>query len=505
MQKELGLLESAGLAVPPILLPDENKCDYEKWAVVACDQFTSRPAYWKDAERIIGASPSTLQLILPEIYLADNFSERIDEIHRTMSEYLGGGVFKAPFKGFILTERKMNESARSEFIMVESARSERNMDNGVWFECIIDKSIRLNKSRWGLIAAIDLEAYSFEPGAKTLIRSTEETAKDRLPPRIEIRRGAALETPHILVLADDPGRTLIEPLAAGACSGRYEKAYDFGLMAGGGHIRGYYIGEAEEREAASPIRRIADAIHALLQKAKADSPDPILFAVGDGNHSLAAAKTYWDEVKATLPESSASNHPLRYALVEILNLHSDAVKFEPIHRALFNADPQTVIGELHAFFAQNGITITYGGSSTAQAGPGAEAAIKPCAGNPASEPQAGDVSPPAHEFEIIYGGGKTAVMRIGNPKTRLPAATLQEFIDVFCEKHPNVRLDYIHGRDELARLAAEEGCFCFAAPPVDKNGFFAYIASNGPMPRKSFSMGEAHEKRYYLESRKLAP
>ena len=448
MDSTTALFSPFGVIVPEILLPDAARCDYKKWSVIACDQFTSQASYWDGVEGFVGGAPSALRLILPEIYLSDGFSGRVADIHKKMDEYLQGDVFGAPFEGFMLVERTFCDKGGDEY------------------------------SRWGLVLAIDLEQYSFAPDAKSLIRSTEETVCDRLPPRIGIRRGAALESPHIKVLVDDSEKLLIEPLSAEAKAGMYEKAYDFELMARGGYIRGYRVcGQA--------LDKIAPAFDGLMQKAKTVSNEPMLFAVGDGNHSLAAAKVFWDEQKSKLPHGGQDSSPARYALVEIINLHSGAVRFEPIHRALYNADPSALISELKEYF---------------------------------DIPRRGELCPPAcsdvhsataqnthcYEYRLMHGGGDL-LLRIHSPAFDLPVAEMQDFLDYFCAKYPTVRIDYIHGEDELKRLVAEEGCFCFLLPPVDKNGFFPAIAVNGPMPRKSFSMGEARDKRYYLEARRIAP
>ena len=437
------MFETYGVTVPEILLPDPARCDLAKWSVVACDQFTSQPDYWKKVDEYVGGSPSALRLVLPEAYLSGGLSGRAAAINNKMGEYLNNNIFAEPYRGFILTERSFEGKSGA------------------------------GSNRWGLILAIDLDKYSYDPNDRALIRSSEETVRDRLPPRVEIRRGAPLELPHVLVLADDARRLLIEPLAEGAKAGLYKKAYDFELMEQGGHIRGYFIG-------GTAIPKIADAFASLLRNARAASAEPLLLAVGDGNHSLAAAKAYWDEIKGTT--DAAQYSPARYALVEIINLYSDAVVFEPIHRALYQANHGEVINEAIKYFNGRGFSLKFN------------------IGNNVGEPGLS-----GFDYLLTYGGGKSAELRVDKPLTSLPVAEIQGFIDDFCEKNPGVKADYIHGKDELARLGAEEGCFCFKLPPVVKSGFFTSLAAGGVMPRKAFSMGEAREKRYYLEARKITP
>ena len=433
----MGAMEAAGVAVPDILLPDASRCDYGKWAVVACDQYTSQPSYWAGIEKTVGDSPSALRLALPEIYLNDDFANHISRVHRTMDDYIDRCIFLQPFSGFILTKRTFAAK---------------------------QPDTRGAESRWGLIAAIDLDAYSFEPDAKTLIRSTEETAPDRLPPRLEIRRGASLELPHVLVLANDRKCALIEPLVKKAEAGLYKKAYDFELMADGGRICGYYI--------ENPRIDMTAAFKTLYADACDSSDCPMLFAVGDGNHSMAAAKVYWDEVKCSLSPDARASHPARYALAEIVNFYSEAVRFEPIHRALYNANIKDLANEAHSF------------------------SIK-------MDPIRGGEARDNIIYEIIYDRVKRAAIKSELCDSSLPIFELQNFLDFYCKKHPYVSLDYIHGSDELDRLAREEGCICFKLPPLKKSGFFQMISEKGPLPRKSFSMGEANDKRYYLEARKI--
>ena len=435
LQQAAEKLEAAGVNIPEILLPDIPADKYGKWPVVACDQFTSQPSYWEGVESHVGSDLSTLRLILPEIYLSGDVTGRINAIHNNMDDYMRAGVFLPPYKGFILT--------RHEYVTDGSGRTDGN-------------------ARWGLVVSVDLEKYSYAPDAGALMRASEETVRDRLPPRIDVRRGAALELPHVLVLADDPEQTLIEPLARDATGGLLKTAYEVGLMEGGGRLRGYYVdGPA--------IIKAADSLWNLFCKAKDMERDPLLFAVGDGNHSLAAAKAFWEFTKETYPPDKLCNHPARYALVELTNLHSDALAFKPIHRALYNADPPDVLNEARKYFNDGNMEI----------------APEKTVENPAD----------MHLYTVRQSSSGTA----------LPVVALQRFIDNFCERRPGVTVDYIHGTEELLRLARDEGRFCFKLPPFDKNLLFPMLAANGPLPRKSFSLGGAREKRYYLEARKILP
>jgi len=365
-----------------------------------------------------------------------------------MDEYLAAGIFAEPFRGFILTER----------IFADNPPGARR--------------------RWGLIIAVDLEKYDFSPDARTLIRPTEATISGRLPPRADIRRGAPLELPHAMLLADDRECSLIEPLAAEAAADRRRIIYDFELLAGGGHIRGYAVtGKA--------LQKAAFAVERLLASAESASDAPMLFAVGDGNHSLAAAKMCWDELRARIPEAQQKAHPARYTLVELLNLHSEAAVFEPIHRAVYNISYKDALDEICAYFKDNGVSVTV----SEQAAP--ETA--------APSPRAG------FAYKIIYGCGKTMVLHVEKPKAKLAATEIQRFIDYLCGKYRTVAIDYIHGADELSRLAREEGCVCLELPPVEKKEFFSFVSQHGIMPNKAFSLGNAKEKRHYLEARRIAP
>ncbi len=424
-----------GLRIPEIMLPREG-CDYEKWAVVACDQYTSDPSYWAKAEEIAGAEPSTLRLMLPEYYLGKpDEEERICAIRETMKEYVDRGTLRKLPKGAILVRRTAE-----------------------------------GRSRLGLVICVDLDAFDYNAGATSLIRSTEKTIVERIPPRLKIRKGAILELPHILILIDDPDRTVIEPLEA--VDG--EVVYDTDLMLGGGHIKGTFLEEGKMQGA-------LEAMSSLYDKAKKTYGDSkaMLMAMGDGNHSLATAKANWEEIKKTVPEAEQEDHPARYALCEIENIHDEGIVFEPIHRVLFaeeKADGETMVKEtLEILRAQN-----------------RDACLLP-AGTEANEDQ--------FAIPVIFGGHEM-VLLIDHPSSEIEVGALQNALDELISQK-GYRIDYIHGEDAVRSLASDSKNAGFLLPPMDKFRLFPAVARDGALPRKTFSMGEAVEKRYYIEARSL--
>ena len=411
------MLEQYALKMPEILLPDE-KYDLGKWAVVACDQYTSQPDYWRRVQETAGGAPSALNLIYPEAWLSQG-DGRIEAINRAMRDY-EKDVLTRRVEGFVLVERTIAPGPRL-----------------------------------GLLAAVDLEQYDFSRGARSLIRPTEGTILERIPPRVRIRQRASLELPHILLLADDPAHTLIEPLYA--ARDRLEKLYDFDLMLGGGHIRGWRVGKEAGLEA---------ALSALMEKA-----DGLLFAVGDGNHSLATARQCWLNIRDGLTEAQRKTHPASWALAEINNLHDPALVFEPIHRALFGADAGKLKRDFAAWLSDRGM------------------ALRGCGA--------------AEAMFTFTAGGVDQPMRIEGLKNPLPLATLQPFLDVWLAGQAGVSIDYIHGEGALRALAGQ-GAAGILLPAMDKNALFESVRRGGPLPRKTFSMGEANEKRYYLEARRIS-
>ncbi|MDR1636671.1 MAG: DUF1015 domain-containing protein [Treponema sp.] len=456
-------LEDLGLGIPEILLPRQG-IDLLKWAVVACDQFTQDGDYWEKAGRIAGDAPSTLKLIFPEFYLeADPLSreERIGAIHRSMADYLAQGIFAPPRRGWVYLER----------------------------------STPFHKIRRGLVAAVDLERYQWAAGAKSLIRATEGTLKERLPPRMDIRRGAPLESPHILLLLDDEGDTLFPALTGMAR--RMEPAYRSPLMLDSGEVSGWFLdGEAQ-------WNLVGDKLAELRRRAETryggDEGDPFLYAVGDGNHSLAAAKGIWEEYKAAhAGEADLMEHPARWALVEMENLYDPGLSFEPIHRVVFNA---------HADRLLDLLSWLPGAASYPVEGLGK---LRELVKGPGPGQRLGFVS-----------GDRCLVFETQIPG--LATVSLQPLLDNFIAgaegfgvspppsiEGPGVSppsIDYIHGEEELIRLAAgghgSRPAAGILLPPIRKEGLFETIARSGPLPRKSFSMGKAREKRFYLECRRL--
>ncbi len=405
-----------------ILLPAPS-VPRETWACIACDQYTSEPEYWRKAFETAGDAPSALRLILPEVYLKDS-AARIPVIHETMAQYLRDGLLTpAVDPGFILCERTVPSG-----------------------------------TRLGLVCAVDLEQYSFEKGSLPLVRPTEQTIASRLPPRLVIRRGAPVELTHIMILIDDPDRTVLEPLQARKDSLR--KLYDFDLMMNGGHLKGWAVDSAED------LARVDNAMNRLLDALGAD---PLLLAVGDGNHSLATAKAYWNELREGLSEAERENHPARYALCEIVNIHDEALLFEPIHRVVTGTSAEGLLADWQAYAAARGMTLD------------------------AAE---------GHAFTVVSAYGDTAVT-VGNPEGAIPCETVQKYLDDFLARHPEAEIDYIHGEQSLRTLAAAPGAVGFLLPEIDKKSFFIDVKKLGVLPRKTFSMGEADEKRFYMEAKEI--
>lgn len=409
-----------------ILLPDFSVTDAKKWAVVACDQFTSEPEYWEKAEKEVGSAPSALRLILPEVYLSEA-GTRIPKINETMKKYVSD----------VLICR--GDSA----VFVERTQS--------------DGSVRR-----GAVLAVDLEAYDYSKGAQSLIRATEATVVERIPPRVAIRRDAEIELPHVMLLIDDPNKTVIEPLIS-ECGG--EVVYDTELMLGGGHIRGRLLNDKN-------YARLESALNALITPEQmktrygSDSLAPLLFAVGDGNHSLASAKAAYEEVKARIGVTAAMEHPARYALAEIVNVHDPALKFEPIYRVIFGAEPTDVLSKLEKYAS------SLGGHADAQT------------------------------VTYVYGKNEGR-LEIAHPVRQLTVGTLQDFIDSYISENKGVEVDYIHGEASVRNLASKPNAIGFIFDGMSKSELFKTVLFDGSLPRKTFSMGHAEDKRYYVEARKI--
>ncbi len=389
-----------------VLLP--KQADYKKWGVVACDQYTSECEYWDRVKAYVGDEPSTFHLVYPEAYLSEGDSY-INKINLHMAKYIEDGVFEAHNDAYIYIERTLSGG----------------------------------RIRRGIIGTVDLETYDFTKGSKSAIRATEGTVAERIPPRVKIRQDAPLELPHAILLIDDKENKVIPS----ACDSA--PVYDFELMENGGHIRGYVI-DGEK----------ADAISAAFDAYAKNVNDGLVFAVGDGNHSLATAKTCWENLKKNLSADEQENHPARYCLVEIENLYDAALEFEPIHRVLFDVEPGDVLASLEKFSAQGA------GENT-------------------------------HTVTYVYGDTE-GEFTICNACSNLAVGAVQEFIDKM-----GYEADYIHGEDTTKRLAAKENAFGFILPAMEKESLFVTVIKDGALPRKTFSMGEAHEKRFYIEAKKI--
>jgi hypothetical protein len=436
-------LASLGVAVPETYLPKAG-ADFQKWAVVACDQYSSEHEYWHDVEKLVGDTPSTLNLIVPECYLEDeDMPSRVKRIHAAMRAYLDNGVLARQTPGFVLVERRTP------------------------FE---------KHPRTGLMIAVDLERYQYGQGVTSLIRPTEGTIVERLPPRMDIRRGAPLELPHIMVLIDDPARSVIEPLHAKMHS--LPPLYDFDLLKGSGHVRGALVADAALIEGVTrALEKLADP--RAYENRYSDS-HVLLFAVGDGNHSLATAKAVWEETKkAGASDAAIMDHPARYALVELVNIYDEGLPFHPIHRVLFTVDELAFFKELRAT-----------GTCDVEAMPWADAV------------RMTDEVSNEHRFAFVSASG-AGLIRFKKPSAKLAAGTIQSFIDPFLKRHSGTGIDYIHGTESLHSLGVRAGNLGLYLPPIDKSSFFATVIRDGVMPRKTFSMGEAPEKRFYIEARKI--
>ena len=424
------LFETLPFRPADILLPKD--CEYSKWSVVACDQYTSQPEYWQRVEEYVGRSPSTLRLILPESCLeGPNVETDIMEINNTMSRYLREGRFV--------------EHPNTLFYV------ERTLDNG--------------KVRRGLMGMVDLEQYDYEPGSSAPIRATEGTVLSRIPPRVAVRKNAPVELPHVMLLVDDPDQTVIEPLADQ--TGSMQVLYDFDLMERGGHIKGWELTEDQQAQVARALSALADPAKFNARYGTQDAA-VMLFAVGDGNHSLATAKECYERQKRLTPPEHWATLPARYALVELDNLHDASLEFEPIHRLVFGVKPEELLSALVEYY------------------PGAKR---------------GDGAG-GHKLAYVYGETQ-GVVSVPDPAAQLPVGTLQNFLDWYLARHKGVRVDYIHGEDVARKLAAQPDTVGFLLPAMGKEELFPTVIRDGVLPRKTFSMGEAHDKRFYLEARKI--
>jgi hypothetical protein len=441
--------ESLAIGVPDILLPKDG-IDLSRWAVIACDQFTSEPEYWRKVEEFIGPAPSTLNLVYPEVYLGDAEAEaRIARIREHMQHYLHEKIF-VEASGFVYVERETTSGVRK-----------------------------------GLLGCLDLEQYDYKKGSQSLIRATEGTILSRIPPRVKIREGAPLEIPHIMVLVDDPENTVIGPLTTHRA--KLKKIYDLELMMGSGRVSGYMVDDAGlEKGVIAGLQALADP-NAFVSKYGLKPGTPVLlYAMGDGNHSLATAKTIWEKTKERAADRDAVMHlPIRHALVELVNLHDEALVFEPIHRVVFDLAPgRNLIGDMEKRYRGR---LRY---AECQGPEEVMAMVDRQKGSP-------------HRIGLVTSAGFGAI-EVFEPDSNLPVGTLQNFLDGFMEEKGAREIDYVHGTDPVIRLGNKAGCAGFYLPAMDKAELFKTVILDGALPRKTFSMGEAKDKRFYMEARKLA-
>ena len=404
-----------------ILVPQVDSM--EKWAVIACDQFSSQPEYWEDVRRIVGKEPSALNLILPEVELGtEQEAEHIEKIQKSMNKYRQDKLFKAYHHAFIYVER--------------------TLQNGL--------------IRKGIVGVVDLEAYSYTVGEDAKIRATEKTVMERIPPRMKIRYNAEVELPHVILLCDDQRHTLIEPISK--TKKQLPKLYDFDLMKNGGHIAGWIV----QGEAAESLEQRLDVYEkTTASRYKEFGEKPMIFAMGDGNHSLATAKACYERLKRNHPEEDLSDHPARYALVELENIHDEAQQFEAIHRILKSVDTKELLDYLkETICSEDGYPLEW------------------------------------------YSGKKKGILHIDLRKNQLAVEKLQIALDEYLKENSG-EIDYIHGEDVLKQLAAEESSIGFILPVMEKQELFPGVMAGGVLPRKTFSMGHACEKRYYIEARMI--
>jgi uncharacterized protein (DUF1015 family) len=446
---EMETHQSIALEIPDILLPRRG-IDLAKWAVIACDQFTSQPEYWDQVKAFVGNAPSTLNLVFPEAFLGKpGEEERIRAIRAAMQDYLDRGLFEE-HRGFVYVERQVGRQTRR-----------------------------------GLIACLDLEQYDYNRGATSLIRASEGTILDRIPPRVKIRDGAPLELPHIMVLVDNPDDSVIGPLSDRRSNLR--KLYDFDLMMDSGRLTGYGVGEKRlEQGIIKALEELAEPAAFCRKYGLPAGTAVLLFAMGDGNHSLATAKTIWEKTKrASAAGREAAASALRYALVELVNLHDPALVFEPIHRVLFGLEPRRNLLEEWGRFSQGRLSVQKLASLEKM-----KSAVDGQRGLP-------------HKIGLVGEDG-FHLAEASASGSNLPVGTLQTFLDAFLKNKGAREVDYVHGMEPVLELGRKPGHMAFYLPAMDKRDLFKTVILDGVLPRKTFSMGEAKEKRFYMEARKLS-
>ena len=411
-----------------ILLPDFSTYNGTSWSCVACDQYTSQPDYWESADATASDSPSTLRLIIPEVYLAET-DARKPRVLSAMEDYLREVLVAHP-DSMILVER----------------------------------TLRSGETRWGLVGAVDLLTYDYRKGADSLIRATEATVAERIPARTTIRRDAPVELPHVMMLIDDRQKTVIEPLAV--VKDTLAPAYDHDLMQNSGHLKGYFLTPALMEQVDAALAALITP-EAMAERYGREGLAPLLFAVGDGNHSLAAAKTCFEEIRAQIGDEAAMSHPARYALCEVVNLYDESLQFEPIYRVAFGVEPDHLLSAFKAYIA--GLH--------------------------------GDAAPQ----ELIWASnGRVGAMTVPTPVAALTVGTVQDFLDEYLKTAPTgAYVDYIHGRNPAVALANRSDAIAFHFDGMAKEELFSTVISDGALPRKTFSMGHAEDKRFYTEARRI--
>ena len=411
-----------------ILLPDFTTYSGTAWSCVACDQYTSQPEYWETADATAADAPSTLRLIIPEVYLSET-ETRKPNLLSAMEDYLREVLVAHPHT-MILVER----------------------------------TLRSGETRLGLVGAVDLMTYDYRKGADSLIRATEATVAERIPARTTIRRDAPIELPHVMMLVDDRHKTVVEPLFA--LKDTLPVAYDFDLMQNSGHLKGYFLTPALMEQVNTALAALITP-EAMAERYGREGLAPLLFAVGDGNHSLAAAKTCFEEIRARIGDEAAMDHPARYALCEVVNLYDESLRFEPIYRVVFGVDPDHLLAAFETYIA--GLH--------------------------------GDAAPQ----EVMWAsGGRVGVMTAAAPVAALTVGTVQDFLDEYLKTAPaGAYVDYIHGRTPAVALADRPDAVAFLFDGMAKEELFSTVISDGALPRKTFSMGHAEDKRFYTEARRI--
>ena len=411
-----------------ILLPDFTKYSGTAWSCVACDQYTSQPAYWESADAYAADSPSTLRLIIPEVYLAET-DARKPRVLSAMNDYL-------------------------KHVLVEHPHT----------MILVERTLRGGETRWGLVGAVDLLTYDYRKGADSLIRATEATVAERIPARTTVRREAPIELPHVMMLIDDRQKTVVEPLAA--VKDTLPVAYDFDLMMNDGHLKGYLLTPALMEQVDAALAALITP-EAMAERYGKEGLAPLLLAVGDGNHSLAAAKTCFEEVRAAIGDEAAMQHPARYALCEVVNLYDESLRFEPIYRVVFGIEPDCILKDFQAYIAELN----------------------------------GEASPQTVEW---VSGDRCGTLTIPAPAVALPVGTVQDFLDGYMKTAPaGAYIDYIHGEETAKTLAGRSDAIAFLFAGMAKEELFSTVISDGALPRKTFSMGHAEDKRFYTEARRI--